>query len=265
MSEKIKENTFEMVVTVLGVVSVELYFMSPIISIVRYKLGKCEISHIPFIQILCNLVNCASYIVSGLNLDDKQQFYCNLIGVSISAIYTVLLWTFYSQDQKPTDKNKENKTETIIYVFMLFNVVFQAFYFLKKIAPVIQVLSCVMNILMYAAGYIVVYEAYKSKKAEFVPWQGAACGLFSCVMWICYTSSLIYRIGISQFKKYYPSLIANSTGFLVLIGIIGCYFKFQKLFGNGNFKGSDSLLSVGSKQTDQSKYESIQDNEDDDD
>ena len=257
-------DTTELIFTILGVVSVEFYFMSPIIAIVRYKLGKCELNHIPFIQILCNLVNCASYIVSGINLNDKQQLICNLIGVIISAIFTVLLWTFYSQDQKPTDKNKGNKTETIIYLFMLFNIVFQLFYFLKKVTAVIKILSCVMNILMYAAGYITVYEAYKSRKAEFVPWQGAVCGLFSTVMWICYTSSLIInRGGLVQFKIYYPSLIANSIGFLVLIGIIVYYIKFLKLFGNGNLKGNNSLLSVSSKQTDQSKFESIQDNDDD--
>ena len=109
MSET-EETTFELVVTVLGVVSVEFYFLSPIIAIIKYKLGKCELNHIPIVQILCNLVNCASYIVSGINLNDNQQLICNLIGVIISAIFTVLLWTFYSQDQKPTDKNKGNKT-----------------------------------------------------------------------------------------------------------------------------------------------------------
>ena len=262
MSET-EETTFELVVTVLGVVSVEFYFLSPIIAIIKYKLGKCELNHIPIVQILCNLVNCASYIVSGINLNDNQQLICNLIGVIISAIFTVLLWTFYSQDQKPTDKNKGNKTDTIIYLFMLFNVVFQLFYFLKNVTAIIKVLSCVMNILMYAAGYITVYEAYKSRKAEFVPWQGAICGLFSTVMWICYTSSLIYREGFKQFKTYYPSLIANSLGFLVLIGIIGCYIKFLKRFGDGNLKGNSSLLSVSSKQSEPSKDESIQDNDDD--
>lgn len=263
MQEQQKETTFELIIAILGVVSVELYFISPIIAIVKYKLGKCEINHIPFIQILCNLVNCASYIVSGITLDDNQQLICNLIGIVISAIYLIVLWTFFTLEQSSTNdnKNKGKKTETAIYLFMLFNVVFQAFYFLRGFLTVIKILSCIWNILMYAAGFIYVYEAYKSRKAEFVPWQGAICGIISTAMWICYTISLIYH-GEENFYKYYPSLIANSVGFLVLIGILCSYFWFKKKFGDIEVQESNSLLS-NSKQSEHSKTESIPDNDDD--
>lgn len=264
MRETISENLFEIIVKYIGVISVEFYFLSPIIAIVKYKLGKCELHHVPFIQILVNLVNCSSYIVSGINLGDSQQFICNIIGVSISAIYIVLLWTFYSQDQKPNEKNKENKTDTAIYIFMLFNIIFQIFYFLRNITFVIQILSCFLNILMYAAGFIYVYEAYKSRKAEFVPWQGACCGLISTVMWICYTFSLISRNGLVLFNKYFPSLIANSVGFLLLVGIIICYFMFVKKFSNNRQK-NNSLLTVNAKSDRTTKTEFGQDCDDDDD
>ena len=122
-------------------------------------------------------MNCASYIVSGINLNDNQQLICNLIGIIISSIYLIVLWTFFTQEQSSTtdNKNQRKKTETAIYLFMLFNVVFQVFYFVRGFTSVIKILSCILNILMYTAGFVNVYEAYKSRKAEFVPWQGAIC------------------------------------------------------------------------------------------
>ena len=80
-------------------------------------------------------------------------------------------------------------------------------------------------------------------------------------MWICYTISLIYH-GEENFYKYYPSLIANSVGFLVLIGILCSYFWFKKKFGDIEVQESNSLLS-NSKQSEHSKTESIPDNDDD--
>ena len=259
-----EENTFELITKILGVVSVELYFISPIIAIIKYKFGKCELNHIPFIQILCNLVNCASYIVSGINLNDNQQLICNLIGIIISSIYLIVLWTFFTQEQSSTtdNKNQRKKTETAIYLFMLFNVVFQVFYFVRGFTSVIKILSCILNILMYTAGFVNVYEAYKSRKAEFVPWQGAICGMISTVMWIYYTSSIISNSEGQYLSKYYPSLIANSVGFLVLVGVLCSYFWFKKKFGVIDVQESNSLLS-NSKQSEPSKAESMPDNDDD--
>lgn len=255
---------FEIVLMVLGVIAVELYFLSPSILMFKYLRGKCQIIHIPIVQIIFNFVNCASYLVSGVSADEYQQIICNTIGLIISFVFLILIWILYPQDKVLNKKEIGNRTETMVYLFMIFNIIFQIFYFSRGYEEFVKIFSCIWNVLMYAAGFINVYEANKAQNADLILWQGSLCGLLSAIFWICFSIEYIILNKKEGFNKYYPSLIANSVSCLVLLGIIYMYKRLKNKFESSRSIDSNSLVTLQSNESSKTKsllHENQQDKE----
>ena len=236
--------TMRMILIVIGTTLIEIYYASPGIMLYKYNKEKIPEKMIPTLQILTNLFNTITWIISGLKtkapgqsftVGEKQKIICNSIGTAIGLVLTFFLWLVYS-------KNK--KSEHLIYLFMIYNVFIQIFYIIFRIdlQMLSKCMSIILNIIMYSTPLIYSYYAYRCNNRKIIPIVNVAFGTSAAAVWVGYALFGYFGQKDSSFNNWedWDSLIANSLSLLVLIPNIVFYFKVDSK--EGDIISIDSLL-----------------------
>ncbi|MCQ2818656.1 MAG: hypothetical protein MJ252_15425 [archaeon] len=255
-SEETNQSTAEIIVIVISICTMELYYLTPIISLISYKYKEIPLKNIPIIQILFNTFNCLQWLIYGVNEynskekekdknDMLQVIYCNSIGLFICCIIIVLTWRIYSKGRISKDG--------FAYLFMLFNVLFQIFFIIVRYEgePFFsKIFAEVFNCLMYLS------MAQNYKNPKYITIQGPIVGSLACLLWVIFGA--VFYNNISAL----PSLIANSISLAICLGILIYILidlfkrkenikenieeaKFEeRLYPNNAGRGQDSLASV---------------------
>lgn len=216
-SDETKEKpltTSSLIAFIFAFIIVELYFISPIYFIFKYNRKFIKKKHIPFLQIFLNLLNCATYVVIALTgSGDFQNLITNLIGVLICLIVIIQLYiSLY---------NHKKSKNLLLYFYLIFNTIFQIYYFLYKYLPdSYKYLTVIINISMYLSLNIGTYYAFKENKPDRIPILSAVLGLLSSICWTVYSACL------EDFDKI--TLYSNISSFLVIIFTIICYIYLVK-------------------------------------
>ena len=81
----------------LSCLCVNLYFLSPLLSFIKFYRMKEERNDewkfLPGIQIFAVLINCMFWIVSGESSDDDNMSIVNVIGLIIALFFVFIYWT----------------------------------------------------------------------------------------------------------------------------------------------------------------------------
>ena len=192
-TEKICENlnASMLVLTVFAVIIVELYFLSPGIILYNafHSQKNVNLKNLPVLQIFFNLINCSQYIILGVNGEDitsrdsgdLQKQICNGIGITISLINAIFLYSFFA---------KRNLTDILVYYFLGFNVIFEISYFIYKISNSKYNLTfytaIIFNILMYLSTWQNLIWAISLKDPSLIPIFSCIFGLASSILWSVY-------------------------------------------------------------------------------
>lgn len=236
--------TMRTILIVIGTTLIEIYYASPGIMLYKYNKEKIPEKMIPTLQILTNLFNTITWIISGIKanasgqsftVDETQKIVCNSIGTAIGVVLTFFLWLVYS-------KNK--KSEHLIYLFMIYNVFIQIFYIIFRInCPMLsKSMSIILNIIMYSTPLIYSYYAYRCNNRKIIPIVNVAFGTSAAAVWACYALFGYFGQKEPKFQDWedWDSLVANSLSLLVLIPNIVLYFKVDKK--EGDVISIDALL-----------------------
>lgn len=219
MGEYIEMNLVQWIIAGLGIFLIEIYYISPSIMLYKYYKNEINEKYLPTIQILTNLVNCIQWITSGLKAEgtkmDLQKIICNSTGGIIGAVLTFMLWMIYSKKH----------FEHLIYLFMIFNVLFQILYLcIRFLGTFSMYLAITFNIIMYSTPLIHSYFAYKAKNRNIIPIFSVIFGLLASATWVIFAvvSKVCFNI------QEIDSLIANSISFAFLIPNVVVYFYLGK-------------------------------------
>lgn len=201
--------TSSLISFIFAFIVVELYFISPVYFIFKYKKRYIELKHIPFLQIFLNLLNCSTYVVIALLGDgDFQNLITNSIGVTLCLIVIFQLWSSLS---------KKKNSSYIFFFFFIFNIIFQIYYFIFKFKKEISTyITIIINICMYLSLNIGSYYAFKENKPDRIPILSAILGLLSSIGWTTYSACL--EEGIDSI-----TLFSNSFSIFVLALVIAFY------------------------------------------
>ena len=200
----------------------ELYYLSPLYFIFKYNTKRIEMKNIPFFQICFNTLTCVCILLEAIKgIGDFQNFITNIIGLFFSLIVIYQLWLSLT---------KEKASEYLLYLFAIFNIIFQIFYYVLKSHEengkedlLITILNQLPNVAMYLFCNQNDYFAYKEKKSEKIPILSCVLGLICTITWI------IYHIFKNKGVFTFYNIIANALGaFCLVIAIVEYIFiKFK--------------------------------------
>ena len=210
----------------LSCLCVNLYFLSPLLSFIKFYRMKEERNDewkfLPGIQIFAVLINCMFWVVSGESSDDDNMSIVNVIGLIIALFFVFIYWT--------SAFNGKFK-EYFIYLFNVCNILFQlgwgSYYLMKKFYKGKEneaslqfghYCAMVFNILMYAAVFQNLYFIRKTKDYTKLPIIEALIGMVSTVCWIAYS-----YIQKNANEIALQILIPNSVSLVILIAFVICY------------------------------------------
>lgn len=220
-----------LVAFIFSFIVVELYFVSPIYFIIKYNNKYIKKKHIPIVQIFINLLNCSTYVIIALKgTGDFQNFLTNIIGVILCLIVILELWLSLS---------KRKNSNYILPIFLISNIIFQIYYYIFKTfsskEKIFEIITTLINILMYASLNIGVFYAFKEKKADRIPFLSAILGLLSSLGWTTY--SIISK---DEDKSHADiiTLASNATSFIVLIIPIASYIYLSKKYKNNQIQNN---------------------------
>ena len=196
--------TSSLIAFIFAFIIVELYFISPMYFIFKYNRKFIQKKHIPFLQIFLNLLNCSTYVVIALTgPGDFQNLITNIIGTILCLIVIIQLYISLS--------NHKSSKNILLYFYLIFNTIFQIYYFLYKYLPdSYEFLTIIINISMYLSLNIGTYYAFKENKPDRIPILSAVLGLLSSIGWTVYSACL---------EKEFDTitLYSNISSFLVII------------------------------------------------
>ena len=196
--------TSSLIAFIFAFIIVELYFISPMYFIFKYNRKFIQKKHIPFLQIFLNLLNCSTYVVIALTgPGDFQNLITNIIGTILCLIVIIQLYISLS--------NHKSSKNILLYFYLIFNTIFQIYYFLYKYLPdSYEFLTIIINISMYLSLNIGTYYAFKENKPDRIPILSAILGLLSSIGWTVYSACL---------EKEFDTitLYSNISSFLVII------------------------------------------------
>ena len=190
----------------------ELYYLSPLYFIFKYNTKRIEMKNIPFFQICFNTLTCVCFIIEAIKGEgDLQNFITNIFGLFFSLIVIYQLWLSLT---------KEKASQYLLYLFVVFNIIFQIFYFILSLDDksssdnkegISKILCEYLNIAMYLFCNQNDYFACKEKKSGKIPILSCVLGLFSTISWLIYHST---KPGNSFTKN---NIIANTGGLIFLV------------------------------------------------
>ena len=211
-SEKVLSSE-SLVAFIFAFITVQLYFISPIYFIFKYNKRYIQKKHIPFLQILFNLLDCTAYVVIYITGKggDFQNVITNSIGLVLCLIVILQLYFALS-------KTKDSKNNLFHFIF-IFNIIFQIYYFFfKYISDSSKYLTIIINICMYLSLNTGTYYAFKEGKPDRIPILSAVLGLITSICWTAY-SKFIDKEEKSDTITFYSNIIS----FSVIIFTIVCY------------------------------------------
>ena len=145
---------------------------------------------------------------------DFQNLITNIIGTILCLIVIIQLYISLS--------NHKSSKNILLYFYLIFNTIFQIYYFLYKYLPdSYEFLTIIINISMYLSLNIGTYYAFKENKPDRIPILSAVLGLLSSIGWTVYSACL---------EKEFDTitLYSNISSFLVIIFTIICYIYLVK-------------------------------------
>ena len=208
-------NTSSLIAFIFAFIIVELYFISPMYFIFKYNRRFIQKKHIPFLQILLNLLNCSTYVVIALiGTGDFQNLITNIIGIILCLIVIIQLYiSLY---------NRKSSKNILLHFYLIFNTIFQIYYFLYKFLPnSFRYITIIINISMYLSLNIGTYYAFKENRPDRIPILSAVLGLLSSIGWSVYSLCLEEDLDTI-------TLNSNIASFLVIIFTIICYIYLVK-------------------------------------
>ena len=215
-------NNYSLTSFIFAFIVVEIYFISPVYFIYKYKKSYMKFKHIPFFQIFFNFFNCSNWVAIALQGEgDFQNFITNIIGVCINLI---VIQRFYSSiSHKKSHYYK-------LPIFIIINLVFQFEYILYKFNNEYfsKIVTVVVNVCMYSSINIGVYYGFKEKRADRIPLLSAILGFLSTIGWIFYSIFLNDNYDVTE---DITTFLSNVLSILSLITPIICYIYLTKKYG----------------------------------
>ena len=186
----------------------ELYYLSPLYFIFKYKKKCIEMKNLPLFQIFSNTLNCLFFITAVLKkAGDFENLITNTFGFVFCLI--VVYQLFHS-----LTKFKEKLSGHFFYLFIIYNLCFQFFYYISGMTS--QIISKILNVSMYFFCNQNDYYAFKEKKSGIIPILSCVLGLSSSIGWIIYNTLVLYDNPTNE-DITWKNLYTNIVGCLFLV------------------------------------------------
>lgn len=186
-----------------------VYFVSPLIEIVRLYKGKINRKSIPMFLLLSILFNCLFWCIFGYLHDPIwiSMMITNGIGLVVNiGLMFLYLSLFLDNAVKPF----------VGYGFFVVNLLVEITYLIHELinSQIISkkddslgYIAMVFNVIMYASPITNIVQLFKSKSKDFLPIYTNSIGFFSCTVFIIY--------GIITKNK--ATWISNSASLAVVV------------------------------------------------
>ncbi len=196
-----------------------IFYIAPIIPIMKLIKNKINIKEIPGPLLIMSFMNTILWAVYGLRDNKTQLYICNFIGGIISAIFIIIYIIYLT---------KLNWKLTAFYNLMFANIIIEIFYIFYKIINennTIGLIAMLVNILMYAAPGAKIYQVFKTGNYDLIPIYSSIIALLNSICW------LIYGISLKDVNVILP----NASGVvLALIQIFVWNVFYNKKKNNNN-------------------------------
>lgn len=219
--------------------TVQIYFLSPLIFIIRYEKKQIELKEFPFIQVFFNLLNCYAHVIYAyLGYGSLETFINNSVGLAVSLGVFVRAWVaLYKRDLK----------SIWLYLFVVVNIIFQSCFFATRIKQMetLSLLSLTLNILMYLSTNQNVIFAIRTQDSSKIPIVSAIFGLISSIFWIVWYSYGVRVVEETlQKERRGVNNFANGISIFCLLVPISLYIFLRK---KNNPKKDDNLNIQGNQ------------------
>lgn len=230
----------------LAFLAVEFYYISPLYFIKKYEHKLIELYEVPFIQLLCIILNCSAYMIFGIKgRGDFQNLLTNSIGLLLGLLVLFRLWYVIQKDKG---------SEYYFYLFLILNIIAQIFYFIyrsENAEELSEFVAKIMNVTMYLVINQNDFFAWNQKKAEKIPILSACLGLVASFFWFLFayfTSPNKRESNSSQVTQF-----SNGVSIFVLLVPIAEYVYLKLMYRNGKEEISGRLIDGEDNEKDERK------------
>ena len=216
-----------------GFIFVELYFASPLYFIFKFNKKYIEFRHLPIIQMFINCLNCFCYVLLALyGIGDFQNLLTNTIGTLICLYCIFKLW----QSLLPI-----KKAIYVLYLFTLFNVIFQIYYaIIRYNNDANTTISIINNIAMYLSLNIGTYYGFKENRHDVIPILSTVLGLIASTGWVVYSKLYSKPDDDGNDVTTYSNIVSFTC---LIIPLLSYIFLAKCRKGSKNYK----LIKIGDR------------------
>ena len=186
-----------------------IYFISPLIEIIRLFKGKINRNSIPVFLLLSILFNCLFWCIFGYLHDPiwLSMIITNGIGLVVNiGLMFLYLYLFLDHAIKPF----------VGYGFFVVNLLVEITYLIYELMnskiitesdDSLGYIAMIFNVIMYASPITNIVQLFRTKSKDFLPIYTNSIGFFSCTVFIIY--------GIITKSK--ETWISNTASLVVIV------------------------------------------------